>query len=109
MKDPIDAKFAALSDPTRRAILARLVHDDASVAELAEPFDVSPRAIAKHVAVLEAAGLVSRRKVSQRRITSLRPEALSDIDEWLQTYRQIWIKRFEQLGKRLSDKKPRSK
>lgn len=109
MKDPIDAKFAALSDPTRRAILVRLLHDEASVAELAEPFDVSPRAVAKHVAVLEAAGLVSRRKVSQRRITSLRPEALAEIDDWLQTYRQVWASRFEQLGRQLSNRKTRRK
>jgi DNA-binding transcriptional ArsR family regulator len=105
MSDTIGAKFAALSDPTRRAILARLMREEVSVGDLAAPFDLSPRAVAKHVAVLEAAGLVTRRKVAQRRITRLRPEALTEIDAWLETYREVWGQRFERLGKQLSRQK----
>jgi DNA-binding transcriptional ArsR family regulator len=97
----LDATFAALSDPTRRAILARLVEGDASVAELAAPFEITQRAVSKHIAVLEAAGLVSRGKDAQRRPSRIRLEPLMEMDEWLAFYRALWTQRFGQLAERL--------
>jgi DNA-binding transcriptional ArsR family regulator len=99
----LDKVFAALSDPTRRAILARLVSGEVSVAELAAPFDMTPRAISKHVAVLEAAGLVARAKVAQRRPTRLRLEPLIEVDLWLSGYRRLWNERFDRLSQRLKE------
>lgn len=101
-QDALSATFAALADPTRRAILARLVHGDASVAELAEPFDLTPRAISKHIAVLEGAGLVTRGRDAQRRPSRLRAEPLAEVDQWLETYRRIWNDRFDRLSQRLA-------
>lgn len=98
----LDLVFSALADPTRRAILARLAKGEASVSELAEPFDMTPRAISKHVAVLEAAGLVSRGRDAQRRPSSLRVEPLRDIDDWLDGYRKLWNDRFDRLGAQLA-------
>lgn len=98
----LTATFAALADPTRRAILARLVEGEASVAELAEPFAMTPRAISKHVAVLEEAGLVSRGREAQRRPSRIRVEPLADVDRWLSRYRQLWNDRFDRLGERLA-------
>jgi len=97
----LDATFAALSDPTRRAILARLTEGDASVADLAVPFQITTRAVSKHVAVLEAAGLVSRGKDAQRRPSRIRLEPLMELDQWLATYRALWTQRFARLGQRL--------
>lgn len=97
----LDATFAALSDPTRRAILARLTEGDASVTELAAPFEMTQRAVSKHVAVLEAAGLVSRGKDAQRRPSRIRLEPLMEMDEWLATYRALWTQRFGRLAERL--------
>ena len=102
MKSDLDATFAALSDPTRRAILQRLIDGEASVADLAAPFELSPRAVAKHVAVLEAAGLVTRRREAQRNMAALRPDAFRDIDKWLQIYTDIWGERFTRLGAHLA-------
>jgi DNA-binding transcriptional ArsR family regulator len=98
----LDAVFAALSDPTRRAILARLARGEASVSELAAPFDVTPRAISKQVAVLEAAGLVARGREAQRRPARIRPEALIEVDHWLSDYRELWNNRFDRLNQRLT-------
>src|SRR5689334_19663486 len=105
----LDTVFAALSDPTRRAILARLVGGELSVAELAAPFDMTPRAISKHVAVLEAAGLVARAKDAQRRPTRLRLEPLIEVDLWLSNYRRLWNERFDRLGWRLKESQKGSK
>jgi DNA-binding transcriptional ArsR family regulator len=108
MKSNLDATFAALADPTRRAILQRLLSGEAAVTDLAKPFSLSARAVAKHVAVLEAAGLVTRRRVAQRNMTSLRGEALKDVEAWLQSYRVTWGKRFTQLGEHLAAKRGRA-
>jgi len=99
--DPLSLTFGALADPTRRAILARLARGEASVAELAKPFDLTPRAISKHVALLERAGLVTRSRDAQRRLSHIQLEPLVDLDAWLQTYRQLWTKRFDRLDSRL--------
>lgn len=99
----LDAIFAALSDPTRREILARLMHGEACISELAEPFDISSRAVSKHVAVLEAAGLVSRGKDAQRRPTRIRVEPLVEVDRWLSDYRRLWNDRFDRLTARLAE------
>lgn len=99
----LDAIFAALSDPTRREILARLTHGEACISELAEPFDLSPRAVSKHVAVLEVAGLVTRGKDAQRRPTRIRVEPLVEVDRWLDDYRRLWNNRFDRLTQRLAE------
>jgi DNA-binding transcriptional ArsR family regulator len=100
--DRLSATFAALSDPTRRAILARLLKGEASVAELAEPFQMTTRAVSKHIGVLEAAGLVTRGRDAQRRPSRIRAEPLVDVDTWLQSYRRLWISRFQRLDERLA-------
>lgn len=107
MSSNLDMTFAALSDPTRRAILQRLIDGEASVADLAAPFDLSPRAVAKHVAVLEAAGLITRRREAQRNMAALRPAAFRDIGKWLQIYAGIWNERFTRLGAHLARRRPR--
>lgn len=94
----LDAAFSALADPTRRAILARLALGEASVNELAEPFDMSQPAISKHIKVLERAGLVSRSRDAQRRPCKLEAAPLKDIAEWLETYRRLWEDRLDRLG-----------
>lgn len=98
----LDAIFAALADPTRREILARLTQGEASIVELAEPFDMTPRAVSKHVAVLEAAGLVARGRDAQRRPTRIRIEPLVEVDRWLGDYRRLWSDRFDRLERRLA-------
>lgn len=96
-QDSLSAAFGALADPTRRAILARLREGEASVAELAKPFAMTPRAISKHVAVLEAAGLVTRGRDAQRRPSRIAPRPLAEIDAWLADYRKLWLQRFDKL------------
>ena len=93
----LDATFAALADPTRRAILARLATGDASVTELARPFDMSQPAISKHLKVLQRAGLVSRGRDAQRRPCRIAAKPLADANEWLERYRQFWEASFERL------------
>lgn len=96
--DALSRTFQALADPTRRSILARLKEvGEASVAELAAPFDLTQRAISKHVGVLEEAGLVSRSRDAQRRPSRLRVEPLTEVDRWLEAYRGIWDERFAAL------------
>lgn len=96
--DQLTRTFAALADPTRRAILAILrERGEASVAELAEPFRLTPRAVSKHISVLESAGLVTRGREAQRRPSRLRAEPLAAVDAWLQDYRAIWEHRFSAL------------
>lgn len=97
----LDATFAALADPTRRAILTRLRDGTASIGELAEPFALTPRAISKHVAVLEAAGLVTRERDAQRRLSRLRAEPLAEANRWLEAYRPVWQGRFRRLRQQL--------
>jgi DNA-binding transcriptional ArsR family regulator len=99
----LDATFAALADPTRRAILARLTTGEASVAELAEPFAMSQPAISKHLKVLERAGLISRGREAQRRPCRLVAAPLADANEWLETYRQFWEASFQRLDALLEE------
>ena len=106
----LDATFAALADPTRRAILARLALGEASVNELAKPFDMSQPAISKHLKVLERAGLISRGQDAQRRPRRLEAKPLAEADEWLEKYRQLWEKRFRHLDDLLEElKQPQKK
>ena len=95
--DRLDATFAALADPTRRAILARLASGVASVAELAAPFEMSQPAISKHLRVLERAGLISRGRDAQRRPRRLEAKPLAQASAWLERYREFWEERFQQL------------
>ena len=101
----LDATFAALADPTRRAILARLALGDASVNELAKPFDMSQPAISKHLKVLERAGLISRGQDAQRRPRRIEAKPLGEADEWLERYRKLWEKRFRHLDDLLEELK----
>jgi len=93
----LDATFAALADPTRRAILARLAKGEASVAELAEPFDMSQPAVSKHLRALEEAGLISAGQDGQRRPRRLEAAPLAEVWEWLENYRRFWEARFSKL------------
>ena len=99
----LSATFGALADPTRRAILARLSRSDASVLELAEPFDMSQPAISKHLKVLEKAGLIERGRDAQRRPCRLDPRRLKQAAEWLGTYRQFWEASYERLDDYLNE------
>jgi|SRR5579872_2006483 len=103
--DHLDATFAALADPTRRAILARLASGDASVNELAEPFSMSQPAISKHLKVLERAGLISHSRDAQRRPRRLEPKPLAEATEWLEKYRRIWAANFQRLDALLDQMK----
>src|ERR1700690_3761756 len=95
--DHLSATFSALSDPTRRAILARLALGETSVSELAEPFDMSLPAVSKHLKGVEHAGLISRSREAQWRPCKIEPEALRDVDSWLEDYRKLWNERFDRL------------
>ena len=101
----LDATFAALADPTRRAILARLASGEASVAELAKPFAVSQPAISKHLKVLERAGLISRGRDAQRRPRRLEAKPLAEATEWLERYREYWEENFQRLDALLREMK----
>ena len=101
--DRLDATFAALADPTRRAILARLASGDASVMELAEPFAMSQPAISKHLKVLERAGLISRGRDAQRRPRRLEAKPLAEANQWLERYRQYWEENFQRLDALLEE------
>ena len=105
----LDAVFAALADPTRRAILARLASGNASVMELAKPFKMSQPAISKHLRVLERAGLISRGREAQRRPRRLEARPLAEATEWLERYRQFWETRFQNLDVLLAGMKRRRK
>ncbi len=106
--DRLDATFAALADPTRRAILARLASGDASVTELAEPFEMSQPAISKHLKVLERAGLISRGRDAQRRPRRLDAQPLAEATEWLERYRRFWEDSFQRLDAVLEEMKTRN-
>lgn len=99
----LDATFAALADPTRRAILARLALGEASVLELAEPFEISQPAISKHIKVLERAGLVSRGREAQRRPVRLEAKRLAEATDWLERYREIWERNYQRLDALLQE------
>jgi DNA-binding transcriptional ArsR family regulator len=99
----LDATFAALADPTRRAILARLAKGEASVVDLAEPFAMTQPAISKHLKVLERAGLISRGRDRQRRPRRLEARPLRDATQWLENYRQFWEAQFQRLDALLLD------
>ena len=103
--DLLNATFAALADPTRRAILARLASGDASVNELAEPFDMSQPAISKHLKVLERAGLIVRGQDAQRRPRKLNASPLSEASDWIETYRRHWETAFARLDAVLEELK----
>jgi DNA-binding transcriptional ArsR family regulator len=105
----LDATFAALADPTRRAILARLASGEASVTELAEPFAISQPAISKHLKVLERAGLISRGRDAQRRPRRLEAKPLAQATEWLEGYRRFWEGSFERLDAVLDELKTQEK
>jgi DNA-binding transcriptional ArsR family regulator len=118
MTDPISTTFAALSDPTRRAILARLALGETSVTELAAPFEISMPAVSRHLKVLEHAGLIARSREAQWRPCRLKPEPLKQASSWLEDYRRYWEESFDRLddylrtlqkkGKK-NDRKQRSK
>ena len=95
--DPLSTKFAALADPTRRAILARLALGETSVSELAEPFSMSMPAISKHLKVLERAGMITRGRDAQWRPCRIEPAAFKEVDGWLEQYRRLWEERFDRL------------
>jgi DNA-binding transcriptional ArsR family regulator len=105
----LDATFAALADPTRRAILARLASGEASVTELAEPFAVSQPAISKHLKVLERAGLISTGRDAQRRPRRLEAAPLAEVNEWVEDYRRFWEENFLRLDALLDELKTAEK
>jgi DNA-binding transcriptional ArsR family regulator len=104
-QDRLDATFAALADPTRRAILARLASGEATVTELAEPFAMTQPAISKHLKVLERAGLISRDRDAQRRPSRLEGKPLAEASAWLEEYRQFWGSSFRRLDDVLHEMK----
>lgn len=101
--DPLSTKLSALADPTRRAILTRLAGGEATVLELAKPFEMTLPAISKHLKVLEHAGLITRGREKQWRPCRLQPEALKDVDEWLEQYRRFWDESFDRLDDYLKE------
>lgn len=109
MTDRLSSTFAALADPTRRAILARLALGETSVKELAEPFEMTAPAISKHLKVLEKAGLISRGRDAQWRPCKLEPQALKSVDDWLERYRRLWEERFDRLEEYLRELQAKEK
>ena len=116
MRDALSAAFSALADPTRRAILARLAQGEATVNELADPFEISLPAISRHLKVLEGAGLISRGREAQWRPCKLEPERLKAVDDWLSVYRRFWDESLdrmaaylEELNEREDRKRPKKK
>lgn len=99
--DPLSATFAALADPTRRAILARLATGEATVTELAAPFDMSLPGVSKHLKVLREAGLVTQGRDAQWRPVRLEPSRLQEISAWVEQYRRLWEARFDRLDEYL--------
>ena len=107
--DQLSTTFAALADPTRRAILARLVTGECSVTELAEPFDMSLPAVSKHLRVLERAGLIARGREAQWRPCRIEGGPLRDVAEWLESYRHVWEARLDRLDDYLQELKRKEK
>jgi DNA-binding transcriptional ArsR family regulator len=107
--DQLSTTFAALADPTRRAILARLASGERSVTELAEPFDMSMPAVSKHLRVLERAGLIARGREAQWRPCRLDPAPLKEVADWTERYREMWEQRFDRLETYLQELKARER
>ena len=107
--DALSAKFSALADPTRRAILARLALGETTVSELAEPFAMSGPAVSKHLKVLERAGLIARGREAQWRPCRLEASALMEVDTWLSEYRRLWNERLDRLDDYLKDLQAKEK
>ena len=107
--DRLSTTFAALADPTRRAILARLALGETSVTELAEPFEMSLPAVSKHLKVLERAGLIARGREAQWRPCRIEPAALKDVDDWLERYRRFWDQSFDRLDDYLRELQTKGK
>jgi DNA-binding transcriptional ArsR family regulator len=103
MVDQLSGVFAALADPTRRAILNRLMNGDANVAQLSEPFAMSQPAVSKHLKVLEAAGLISRSQKATARFSHLEAKPLKEATSYMETYRQFWDTAFDQLDSALAE------
>jgi DNA-binding transcriptional ArsR family regulator len=103
MDDQLSTTFAALADPTRRAILARLTAGEATVNELAEPFPISVQAISKHLRVLENAGLISRGRDAQTRPCRLEAAGLAVAAEWIENHRRLWQDRFDRLDRKIQE------
>lgn len=101
--DPLSATFAALADPTRRAILARLSQGEASMSDIAKPFAMSGPAVSKHLKVLEKAGLISRGREAQWRPAKLAPAPLKDVADWVADYRRFWEESFDRLDDYLAE------
>jgi DNA-binding transcriptional ArsR family regulator len=107
--DRLSTTFAALADPTRRAILARLALGETSVTELAKPFQISLPAVSKHLKVLERAGLIVRGREAQWRPCRIEPAALKQVDDWLERYRRLWVERLDRLEKYLRELQAKEK
>lgn len=105
----LDATFAALADPTRRAILARLANGVATVSQLAAPFDMSQPAVSKHLKVLERAGLITRGREAQRRPRKLEPRPLAEATDWIERHRKVWEANFKRLDAVLEELKSRDR
>lgn len=101
--DGLSTTFAALADPTRRAILARLAEGDAAVGELSKPFDISAPSVSRHLKVLEQAGLIVRNKEAQRRICHLRAARLKEASDWITRYRAFWAEQLDALSDYVRD------
>jgi DNA-binding transcriptional ArsR family regulator len=103
VSDELSTTFAALADPTRRAILSRLAAGEATVGQLAEPFALTQQAVSKHIKVLERAGLISRSKAAQARPCRIEPARFEDAAEWIARHRRVWRERYDRLDTHLSD------
>jgi DNA-binding transcriptional ArsR family regulator len=108
-RDTLSVTLSALADPTRRAILARLAAGDATVNELAEPFDISLPAVSRHLKVLESAGLISRGRDAQWRPCKLNTEGLKSVDDWLARYRRFWTGSFDRMDSYIAELKEQEK
>jgi DNA-binding transcriptional ArsR family regulator len=108
-RDHLSATFAALADPTRRAILARLASGETTVADLAKPFDMSGPAVSKHLKVLEGAGLIVRGRDAQWRPCRIEPLALKPVDDWLERYRRFWEQSLDRLDEYLHEVQAKQK
>ena len=107
--DPLSTTLSALADPTRRAILARLAKGEATVNEIAKPFDISLPAVSRHLKVLEAAGLITRGREAQWRPCRLETKALKNVDDWLSRYRRFWSESFDKMDTYVAELKKREK
>lgn len=107
--DTLSSTFAALADPTRRAILGRLATGQATVSDLAEPFDMSLPAVSKHLKVLERAGLIARGRKAQWRPCQIEAAPLREVSDWVEEYREIWEQRLDRLGEYLHELKEKEK